>query len=93
MTIVAGHDFDSLDRCRTCPRTWFQIMHVSRDQIGSRGIAHYDGEQGLTENEYLSIDARRTRERPRIWDLVVSCATGNGPSPTTEDDMAAMEAA
>ena len=92
--LVAGHDFDSLDRCRTCPRTWFQIMHVTRDQIGEMGIAHYDGEQGLTHNEYASIETRRARERPLIWDLVVTAATGNGPaSRSINDEIEAAEAA
>lgn len=93
MSLIAGHDFDSLDRCRTCPRTWTQIMHVTRDQVGTKGIAHYDGEQGLTLSEYQSIEKRRNEEQPRIWELVVGSATGNGPSTRQEDDMAAAEAA
>lgn len=48
-------------------------------------MAHYDGHQGLTENEYASIEARRSQERVRIWDLVVSSATGNGPAPVVEE--------
>ena len=93
MPMIAGHDFDSLDRCKTCPRTWFQIMHVTRDYIGANGIAHYDGSTGLSESEYLSIEKRRNDERPRIWELIVGSATGNGPSRSAEAEIAAAEAA
>lgn len=91
MTLVAGHDFDSLDRCRTCPRTWFQIMHVTQDQIGEDGIAHIGA---LNMPEYLSIEERRSSERRHVWLCVVGAATGNGPAArTVEDEIAAAEAA
>lgn len=93
MSLIAGHEFDSLDRCKTCPRKWSEIMHVTRDQLGDKGIAHFDGHQGLTLSEYEQIERRRNEERPRIWDLVVGSATGNGPSPSAQDDLLAAEAA
>lgn len=89
--LIAGHEFDSLDRCKTCTRTWFQIMHVTRDQIGEDGIAHYGA---LNLNEYASIEARRTAERPRIWALVQGSATGSGPvARPIDDEIAAAEMA
>lgn len=71
--MIAGHEFDSLDRCRTCPRTWFQIMHVTVDQIGEEGIAHIGK---LNLSEYQSIEDRRARERAWIWDVTIGLATG-----------------
>lgn len=91
--LVAGHEFDSLGRCVTCPRRWTQIMHVTRDQIGEKGIAHYDGTQGLTLAEYQSIERHRNAERPRVWEAVVCSATGSGPAAPAADDLAAAEAA
>ncbi len=76
--LVAGHEFDSLDRCKTCTRTWFQIMHVTRDQIGESGIAHYGP---LNEPEYSSIVRKRDRERPHIWQVVLATAIGGSPAP------------
>lgn len=72
---IAGHDFDSLDRCRTCPRTWCQIMHVTEDCIGLDGIAHIGS---LNRAEYQSIEDRRTRERAHVWICVATVASGAG---------------
>lgn len=82
---IAGHEFDSLDRCKTCVRTWFQIMHVERAQIGSEGIAHYGA---LNEAEYLSIDRRRIRDKAWIWDVTIGLATGNGVPVASEREVA-----
>lgn len=89
MPLTAGHSFDSLDRCTTCPRTWFQIMHVTQDCIGLDGIAHIGA---LNLSEYESIEARRNGERLRVWEAVLCSATGSGPV-AREPDCSGAEAA
>ena len=91
--LIAGHDFDSRDQCKTCSRTWFHIMHVTRAYIGAMGYAHYDGTQGLTETEYLQIERRRIEDQERAWQATRDVATGSGPARALDDEMAAAEAA
>jgi len=64
---IAGHDFDPItNRCTglrgdgsLCNMHWLSIRPVTREDIGSYGIAHT---AQLMDSEYRQIEGRRTRE-------------------------------
>ena len=57
---IAGHLFDSLDRC-SCGRRWLDICHVDTSYAGVAGIAHYGN---LDHAEaYEIVEERERRER------------------------------
>ena len=54
---IAGHLFDSLDRC-SCGRRWLDICHFDSSYVGVAGIAHYGN---LDLAEAYEIEEERDR--------------------------------
>lgn len=61
--IIAGHLFDSLDRC-SCGRRWTDLLHVDLSCVGLEGYAHVGA---LNLPEVYQIAAERVR-RQQLFD-------------------------
>ena len=88
MTTIAGHTFDSNDRCceiittyvdgvsysRVCGKRWLDIMHCDESYVGEAGVAHVST---LNSREVGEIAAERAR-RLKLYENATSGVSGGG---------------
>jgi hypothetical protein len=56
---IAGHCFNAMDFCETCPRKWTDIMHVDMSYINEPGYAHCGNLNSSEINEIMAEKKRR----------------------------------
>jgi hypothetical protein len=68
---IAGHHFDSRDRC-TCGIRWLDIMDADAACLGKEGFAHVGS---LNDYELVSIKKERER-RQKVFEAAMCAITG-----------------
>lgn len=63
---IAGHNFVNgvcvgLPHSPSCGRRWEEIWHVTRDDIGKRGLAHVEGLNSMECEEIMAAKAEQDR--------------------------------